>query len=311
LWISGKEINMRLLRHLLKLKYCGADKYEELLKYFSGITSSLNIHYIFNPSFYCDEDVKIFAFRAVPNDKDSLTSFLSIEDKTGRSVKNISIDLCGKLNVRQLIDPKVTKIDEEFYVTFNSAWIESGNDIFIMKIYPEMGPPKKVVYGNRQEQERNWAFFSEEGEIYALYEINPLKILKLKNVGPDSWEMEDSYSAEIEDINVSKDLAIGTQLFRAAGNYYFIAHKKLYFMGRKIYLGKLCLFDFNNNKIHPGKYWLAHSFKSLFGSTVKHNYNLFSCTYFSGIQVSNDLVKLGYGVNDVNYGFSRHKLEDL
>lgn len=301
---------MNICQYLLKLKYCKPFKDEDLLRHFGGLTDSLDVHNIFNPSFYCDNDVKIFSFRAIPNGTDRLDSFISIEDKAGRLVKNISLELSEELNAVRLIDPKVFKINEAIYITFNSGWIPEGNDIFIMKIYPKIESSRRIIYKSRRKQERNWAFFSENGEIYALYWINPLKVLKVKNMGSDSWEMEDFYCGE-HNKNLSRDLTIGTQLVRLDGKYYFVSHKKCIFLRKKIYLGKLCMLDFNKKYIKAGRYWLAHSFKSLFGSKIKYNTNLFSCTYFSGIQASDDSIKLGYGINDVNYCFSSYKSEEF
>ena len=301
---------MSLIQKFLKIKYCKPNRDKELSGYFKKVTAPLDLRYVFNPSFYCDDNVKIFAFRAIPACNDYNVSFVSIEDKDGQSVKNISIDLFKELGGVRLIDPKVVKINEEFYVTFNSGWAREGNDIFIMKVYPQIESPKRLIYKNRQAQERNWAFFSEGSEIYALYWINPLKILKVKNISHASWEMEDHY-CEKGDSNFSNDLTIGTQLFEHKDKYYFIAHKKFYFLRKKIYIGKFCTLNFNKKKIITGKYWLAHSLRSLFGSSIKYNTNLFSCTYFSGLQVSSDSIKIGYGVNDIAYGFSTHRLKEL
>ena len=55
----------------------------------------------------------------------------------------------------------------------------------------------------------------------------------------------------------------------------------------------------------------AEVFAPMVGSKIKHNTNLFSCTYFSGIHTKSDLIQLGYGVNDVAFGFSRHKFREL
>jgi hypothetical protein len=57
--------------------------------------------------------------------------------------------------------------------------------------------------------------------------------------------------------------------------------------------------------------WMVHSPESLLGSAVRHNDNLFSCTYFSGLQASEAGVALGYGINDVEFGFSRYEYEAL
>jgi len=255
--------------------------------------------------------VRILAFRAIPAGSDRLTSYVVVEDSTGQSIKNISAEFSEELNVPRLIDPKITQLNGEFYITFNSGYVPGGNDIFIMRIYPEIGSPRRLIYRNRQKQERNWAFFSERGNIYALYRINPLTVLKLENITSSTWEMGDGVCKDKVNKNLPRDLSLGTQPFRKNGKFYFMAHKKLYLFRKKIYLGKCCGFDYENMEIEPGKYWWIHSLKSLLGSKVKHNTNLQSCTYFSGIQISGDMISLGYGVNDVECGFSTHNYADL
>ena len=302
---------MRIVQRLVNLKCCNSDRDEDLSAYFKHLTSALGIHNVFNPSFCSLKNVRIFAFRAIPNGGDSLTSFVSIEDEAGQTVKNLSMDLCGDLNTVQLIDPKIARINGGIYITFNSGYVPAGNDVFIMKVYPEMESPRRVLYKGRQEQERNWAFFSENDEIYALYRINPLKILKLQKADQASWEMEDYFCEEGTNEDLPKNLSIGTQLAAQDEKYYFVAHKKLYFMRKKIYFGKLCMLDFKKRNIRAGKFWLIHSLKSLLGSRLKHNTNLLSCTYFSGIQASPGVIRLGYGINDLETGFSVHTSDDL
>ena len=293
------------------LHFCKKNKDVQILKNFHEAISSINISNVFNPSFYIDEKVKVFTFRAIPKREKSLQSFVFIEDKKGYSIMNISLEYSKKLGVNQLIDPKVIKDEEDIYITFNSGWNKNGNEIFIMKIYPDTCSPKKIIYKNRQKNERNWAFFFEKDKMYALYWINPLKILHLKSKSEHNYEFEDFYSDKELNTKINKDLTIGTQLYKKDSIYYFVAHKKLFFLRKKIYLGRFCSFDFKNKRISTGKKWLAHSFKSLFGSKTKHNTNLFSCTYFSGLQIKDKHVILGYGINDVEAGFSRHKIEEL
>jgi hypothetical protein len=60
-----------------------------------------------------------------------------------------------------------------------------------------------------------------------------------------------------------------------------------------------------------GSAWFVHSPESLLGDSVKHNTNLYSCTYFSGLQASDNRLSLGYGVNDVDFGFSTYSISDL
>lgn len=282
----------------------------ELSSHFKGVIRSLPVHNVFNPSFYWNEKVKLFAFRAIPNGDHELLSFLSIEDEKGHSITNISAEL-QKLGVARLVDPKIVKLHDEFYITFHSGWLPGGNDIFLLKIYPEIGSPRRILYSNRQEQERNWAFFSDHGDTYALYRMNPLKILKLTSTTSSTWKMEDHYSAKERDKAFPADFSIGTQLSQSADRHYFAGHYKLLFRRKKIYLGKIFAFHFQEKRIVPSKGWLVHSLRSLMGSEIKHNTNLFSCTYFSGLQAAEDFLILGYGVNDVESGFARLRINAL
>jgi len=302
---------MHLIQMLLHPMACASARDKELFSGFEKVTGTMNVHNIFNPSFHIDDKVRIFAFRAIPNGQEALTSFISVEDHSGRTITTLSPENYPELNAPRLDDPKVTQIGDEFYVTFNTGWVPEGNDIYIMRVYPEPGRPKRVVYGKRNVQERNWAIFSAENEIYALYWINPLKILKLKSAENDSWTFEDFYSGETADPSFPQDLTLGTQLSRSDGKYYFVAHKKHRYQNRKLYLGRFCALDLAANTVTPGKHLLVHSYESMLGDPVKHNPNLFSCTYFSGIQTSGRTIRLGYGINDVDYGFSRHDVGDL
>ena len=297
--------------HSANIKECASSKDQDLSNLFLEVIKDLKLRNIFNPSFYVDETLKIFAFRAIIEGTDELESFISIEDYAGRKVKQLSTQLRKDFDAPKFIDPKVIKLANQYFVTFNSGWIPEGNNVYIMKIYPEMGPPKCLIYKNRQIQERNWAFFTIEKEVYALYWMNPLKILKLKVISDLYWEMEDYYAPEVQDNDLPNDLTIGTQLFGENGCFYFISHQKRYFQSKKVYLGKFCTFYFDSKKIVPGEFWLSHSLESILGSDIKHNSNLYSCTYFSGLQVIDNLVKLGYGINDIEFGFSSHKLNTL
>jgi len=299
-----------ILKHFLKIKSCKSNN-DECSRYLSEITGSLNIYNVFNPSFFWSDNLKLFTFRGADIRSDKLLSFVSVEDKSGRTIKNISTEYCDELNCHSLLDPKITLIKDEFFITFNSGWNPDGNEIYIMKIHPEFESPKKIIYEYRRSQERNWAFFSQNEEIYVLYWINPLKVLKVNEKGPNSWQLEDYHCDQQENMTLPGNLTIGTQLSNMGGKYCFVAHKKVDVRGKKMYLGKFCVLDFEEMTISPGKYWLVHSLKSMFGAKIKTNTNLFSSTYFSGIQTFNETIKLGYGVNDVDFGFSTKKPEDL
>jgi hypothetical protein len=291
-----------------KIKFMNNDKDDYLCDYVQSILNNLPIYDVFNPSFYLSDNVKVVSFRAVDkNDPDKeLLSYLSV-DSDKLSIYNISKDWQAKLLSPRLIDPKIFKVKDEIYVTFNSGREPIYNKIFIMKVFPKLERPKRVMYKHRKNQERNWAFFSEGGDIFALYWLNPLRILRLKEATDKRWIMEDYYR-EAENKSIPNDITMGTQLEKIDDKYCFVGHRKVFLKRKKIYLGKFGLFDFNNKNVHFDKYWLSHSLKSLFGEDSNSNTNLLSCTYFSGIQNFGGHIKLGYGINDIDLGFSKWKI---
>lgn len=304
------SLDIDSIAELPDLRFCCDRPDVGLRSQLTEVVRGIGVRNVFNPSFYESSAVRVFAFRANPDGSRELVSFVSVEDHTGRTLSRISPALYPDIDAPGLIDPKVFTVGGEVYVTFNSGWVPSGgNDIFVMRVHPTMGEPKKVIYEGRRDQERNWAFFSEHGEVYAIYQIAPLVILKLERESGDAWWLADHLRQARAD--VPHDLTLGTQPSRHGSRYYFMAHRKYRLRRKKVYLGRLCALDLRNMAVTSSDSWIAHSSESLRGSEVKHNTNLFSCTYFSGLQASDAGITLGYGVNDVDFGFSTWALGEL
>jgi len=285
------------------IKFCQPKQHDVMDLCFAGLSN------IFNPSFHIlFGDATIFAFRAIPDGDDRIMSYVVISKGQKTTRLNISENYCSSLKCLQLIDPKVFTLHDGCYITFNSGHVKDGNDIFVMKVYPELEKPKRIIYEGRQKQERNWAFFSRDGETYALYWLNPLKLLRLKLATDDTWEFETFHEGTETEL---PDVTLGTQLSEHENKYYFVGHRKYVAKGKKLYLGKPGCLDFDGRRVEFGESWFAHSKESLHGSKTKHNHNLFSCTYFSGIQIIGGKAVLGYGVNDVEFCSSRHLLKDF
>jgi len=289
------------------MQFCCHNQDSKLQSSFENHLNEFEVNGIFNPSFFVKDDLEVFSFRAIADKETSEPlSYISVKSRQGVHRANISKYLENELLDPRFIDPKIFTIDNDIYITFNSGWCPGGNNIFVMKVFPNIERPKRVLYDNRQPQERNWAFFSRDGEIYALYWINPLVILKLTEQTDATWKFVEWHNGDAQP-DVDKDLTIGTQI----NNSYFVGHGKLKRDKKKIYLGRLMSLDFDQKKINQGKYSLSHSFESLLKCKPKHNENLFSCTYFSGLQVNSIKVTLSYGINDTEYGFSTHEINDL
>lgn len=303
-------MHIESLEELPDIEYVGQSPDDGLRQRFMAVIQDSGVGNVFNPSFYESDPVNVYAFRAIPAGSRQLQSYVSIETPTGSTLSQISPEQFPALNVPRLIDPKIFTVGADIFLTFNSGWFPSGsNDIFVMQVYPTMGHPKKVLYGGRRDMERNWAFFSEGGEVFAIYQVAPLVILRLERVSKHAWHMAEHFRQDQP--GEFQDLSLGTQPVRHEDRYYFMAHRKYLLRQKKLYLGRLCALDAAARTVTLADTWMAHSPESLLGSPVKHNSNLYSCTYFSGLQAIGPNLSLGYGINDVDFGFSALSLESL
>ncbi|MEM7587718.1 MAG: hypothetical protein AAF560_30300 [Acidobacteriota bacterium] len=284
-----------------------SERSRQLAQDFQRLIDSLPVHNVFNPSFYQGSlsggvATQVWAFRAIVRGERELAAFFAVDGDVHR------LDhLTPPVDAPRLIDPKVFRLEDRLYLTFNSGWVPPRNHIFVMQVAPELGRIKQVVYPGRRGQERNWAFFQQAGQTYALYWLNPLRILRLEEETEDAWVMEDEYLGPLlePESGTPDDVTLGTQLSETPEGYRFVGHRKVLVAGnKKLYLGRAGSFDPVARTVSSSGPWLIHSLESLFGSEIKHNGNLHSCTYFSGIQTAPDETLVAYGVNDVDYGFA-------
>ncbi|ASR55856.1 hypothetical protein ACT17Q_00860 [Cellulomonas sp. CW35] len=80
-----------------------------------------------------------------------------------------------------MADPKLFVVSGRAYVTFNTGSVkgEAKNDIYVMRVAPELCPPQRCVVHKRPRQEKNWVFFVHpDGGIGVVYQVEPLILLK-------------------------------------------------------------------------------------------------------------------------------------
>lgn len=293
------------------------------LKSFRSTTSSLfhdalrgsGLRNIFNPSFMYYESLFVVAFRAIPeHGAGQIRSYMLFQDFVDRSTEIMDLtEYFSKLGIQRAADPKLFRFGDELWMTFNTGWSKERNDIYISRILPEISRPLRCDFLERRRIEKNWAFYEWEGSLRALYSLNgPI----LQACDPPTQAQS---SLTLEPIgNVQSDwcldsYTIGTQLAFRENEAYLVAHKKFNFLGRRLYLGRLMKLEFcqSDIRVFPGKCYLVHSWGAMLGDRVKHNKNLISCSYFSGLDVDGPCARISYGVNDVSYGFSDIDLELL
>ncbi len=273
----------------------------------------------FNPGLISLDDRIIISFRAYPSaGQTPFHSYLLFHDKKDGSVKVIDLSL-HYLNygIDNVADPKLTVLNGEVWVTFNTGYSKTENKLYIAQVFPEIQPPYLCRYSARQAVEKNWSFFMEEGALKALYSVSPLSVLRATEKNglektihfvSDFAERQDNPSDGL------KHLSIGTQAVFCNGQLCLMAHEKKYFLGKRIYLGVPVRITKTGGQYIPvvSDKRFIHSYVALLGSLKKFNKNLWSCTYFSGLHIREESrVILAYGINDRNFAFKELPLDKL
>ncbi|KZL15863.1 hypothetical protein PsAD2_03508 [Pseudovibrio axinellae] len=269
---------------------------------------------IFNPSVLLQGGCIYIAFRAMSAQTSTIDAFYTVLcSKTLKPLvsRNLSRYFL-EAGLSKVADPKLFLFNQRVFVTFNSGYSKENNSLYLADLDSKDLVAKEIIYDARNRVEKNWAFFASHGELFALYSINPLTVLR--NVGPvDKKQLvfEKVFEKQHGDI---PDFSIGTQLVELRnGRHLFVAHQKTQIGKKRLYWGVPCLFERSGSdfSLQRSPVKLFHSVKSLMGEKTKHNKNLLSCTYFSGASVQGDELILSYGINDLDYGLAKIRMSGL
>jgi len=262
---------------------------------------------IFNPSFENWQSLWYIAFRAIANAGGPIRSYLLVYEEMGQQTRLIDLtERYAQDGIASVADPKLFCFNDELWLTFNTGWHPAQNELYIARLVPELGAPLRCAYSGRQAIEKNWAFYGSGDSLYAIYALQGGCVLKAVSVFSSTREVEFTPVGKVLERTNGEHYSIGTQLAWDGDKALLIAHRKIHCLGRRLYLGRFVKIDFDDNDVYAeirGGY-LLHSFRALLGSRVKHNKNLLSCSYFSGLRITPDGVQVGYGINDVDFAFA-------
>jgi hypothetical protein len=263
---------------------------------------------VFNPSVQICDGITYIAFRAFSLiGENKFHAYLLKYDSSNKTkqVSDIS-DHCTVYGIDVCADPKLVLLDNDIWLTFNTGYSISDNSIYLLSVMGEMGKPYRCELPQRNRIEKNWAFFKENNSLQAIYSLKPFKKIFLSRIDEASstYHFEftgNSLPAKSTNINLS----IGTQLICDNHFFYLVAHEKIRIAGKRIYLGRFVRIneDKTGIEIHPAR--VIHSYKSLLGAKKKHNSNLLSCTYFSGLFIRGNDFVVSYGINDVDFSIKK------
>jgi hypothetical protein len=298
----------------------------DITRFFDRVTSTHGQRGAFNPSIAYVDDATVFAYRALRKGENVIRAFLVISSGRNGSEKVLDLTEIGaRFGVHRVADPKLVKLGDNLYVTFNTGFQAKGqNDIYLMSVYPVVGEPQRVIADfERQKVEKNWAFAqSQQDSLFAIYSLHPYAEVFL--VKGEIGEGGDLHFArrvpQYADSSRAAGLSIGTQMLpssRPNGGHLLVAHEKWVVPRRskRMYFGRAVTVNgLGTEDVHvlraPDR--LIHHWKdALPRPRGVHNHNLLSATYFSGLARSGEDLKLGYGVNDRGLAVATVKESDI
>ncbi len=269
--------------------------------------------YVFNPSFVEYEGICYLAIRVYDESSNSIWSKLYMWSNTLEVIElNLSEKFKDKLQLDKVADPKLFVMNNAVWGTFNSGYeADKDNALVLFKIENlKITDYYNCSYKGRQSVEKNWAFYFYNNEIYALYSLNGLSVLKGQNTQANVMEF---FEESREDAMCFGAYTIGTPMVLYKNEYLFFAHRKVTRRGKRLYLGKPFWYQPGEKpKLRAAsRNYYVHSYRSLLGVTHKFNPSLISCTYFSGLFLSGKKVILGYGINDVSWRIVKINISKL
>jgi hypothetical protein len=279
----------------------------------AGLSQSISLSNVFNPSPIEHGGALYVAFRAICPDGGRVRAYLARLDESGGVVTDLT-SFAADLGIPFIADPKLLTLGQEVYVTYNSGFSsQRPNSIYLQRVTPELGVPQECLLEDRQRVEKNWAFFQAGPELRAVYSLQPLEILVnrgggLGDGGPLAFDRRQP-TGSVGPVG----LTIGSQMLVEADRGLLIAHSKVKVGRQRAYVGRLVELDLaaDEYSVSVSPTTLIDSWRALLPSRNRLNPNLWSATYFSGITRIRKELLLGYGVNDSRAALARITEESI
>ena len=278
----------------------------------SDALAGSGVENIFNPSVLTIGQKTWLAFRGLPQggEKPFRAFLLSANNASARLEPSSLVDLTGIFERHvgcPVADPKLFSLNDRPWVTFNTGHFENPNSIYIAPLSPDIGQPLRVDLEERSKIEKNWGFFEQDGSLRAVYGLDPLMILAETHRTDDTVFMRPTSPLFRAQRKKKPRITLGSQPVWLSGSgtkMAVIAHRRHYFRGKRVYTGRPAILDLEAQTARWAKTPWFHSFRALLGDDVRHNPNLLSCTYFSGLSIYGQNMIVSYGINDVGFAIA-------
>ena len=131
-------------------------------------------------------------------------------------------------------DPRFLIFRDRLFVHYNNNWDSKPNQIYLVELDPDTLHAQSaarplLLDGPRQEIEKNWMLFDHDGELYAIYQIDPHIVLHLELGDHGPIFCRPVYSSQWDPSSYVKRYGTprgGTPPVRAGEKYISIFHSR-------------------------------------------------------------------------------------
>lgn len=163
---------------------------------------------VFNPGLLCDGPGWLLAYRVVTDADPRRRIALCRLDASFRIVDGSQLAMSDLVRFPQpeafppqattwFADPRLYRFGGRLWLYWNSGWHEPQNCQFLQEIdavsLRPIGTPRELVlHGARQKLEKNWMLFERTGALFAIYSVNPHRVLRFSLAGNGPIEFADA-----------------------------------------------------------------------------------------------------------------------
>lgn len=136
-------------------------------------------------------------------------------------------------------DARFLVYQDRLFVHYNNDWNTAPNQIFLVELDPDTlqarSPAQSLeLEGPRQPCEKNWLLFDHDGDLYAIYQVDPHIVLRLDPTGTGPVRCRPVYRTEWDTLAYTRRFGAlrgGTPPVRIGASYISLFHSRTHTPG--------------------------------------------------------------------------------